>query len=322
MLRARFAESSAFAAEFKKVRCGVALGKRSSWRRQEVRSDRHCGMRISSRASFVPADAFKALQRVFPTDLKISTLHLRLPDNTVTEGFLVKCRSVPDEVPHYDVELFLENSRVHADFLMSADEQQRASQGTERFALACQHLQQTQLMSKISLLRDYGEITKAAKEFHANVAMAAESAADVGEIEEVAVQTRSTLEEEEGLMAAPPLKRGQRQGKGKSKNRSGGGRGSKGAGRGQAWRGNASGTSTSRTTAAAFGTRPSTVASTSAMSNASGRSNVSADSVSGCVLAMDAADAQDGDDEDAAFWKELQQVLAGHQLGRQFRRVS
>ena len=211
MLQSRYHSNPAFAAEFKKVRCGVSLGKRtSSWRRQEVRADRHCGMRISSRASFIPADSWQALQRVIPSDLKIKTLHLRLPDNTVSEGFMVKSGTVPDSMPHYDLELFLENSKSHLDFLMSSDEQQRATQGTERFTLACQHLQQTQLMSKITQLQDYADIDKAAKEYHANTELAAECGAQVGKVEEVAVRTRTTLEEAEGLMAAPPVKAGLR----------------------------------------------------------------------------------------------------------------
>ena len=59
----------------------------------------------------------------------------------------------------------------------------------------------------------------------------------------------------------------------------------------------------------------------SGTSHNSGLSSVSGSQSGSLLLSMDAGEEDEKQDPDAAFWRELRQVLAGEQLGRQFRRV-
>ena len=136
------------------------------------------------------------------------------------------------------------------------------------------------------------------------------------EVAEVEVQTRSTLADEHAplSMAAPPLRSGQRNtAASKAKSGKARGKGAKKAG----W--NATSRSSSVPSKAAS-SRASVPGSDGASSVVSGKTACGVGG-SDFLIAMDAAGEAGGVDEETAFWAELQQVLAGEQLGRQFRRV-
>ena len=314
-LMEKFAVSAEFRKELLAIRTGVHLGKRvHKWRAQEVRSNKLAGLRIVSRASFVPVESFKSVEKCYPADLRISCLRLIGPDGQAVEGFMVRDGTVPPGVPHHSLEFFQESHKMHGEWLMQPEQQQREAQGAERYTLACKNMLQGNMMSRVKNLDSYTTYREAAASHNSSMDMAGEA---VRVPDEVEMENRSGLADD-SLMAPPPVKRSQGgagagRGRGKA-SKSRGGRQLPAKGRG---RGSASEWSSIR--GSSIQSSKASVAS-SAASTAGGRDP-------DIVFSMDAGSseasvASQPASEEESFLKEIQQVLAGEQLGRQMRKVA
>eukprot|EP00971_Amphidinium_carterae_P337884 6474948-Amphidinium_carterae.1 len=107
------------------------------------------------------------MEKVQPSELKLTTIHIHGPDSAPVEGVLCQYGSTPVEVPHYDLEFYLTDCRVHSDYLMAKNEQQRSMQASDRFTLAVNNLEQTSMLGKIRKLSPYAVHKEAAKELQA-----------------------------------------------------------------------------------------------------------------------------------------------------------
>ena len=322
-LKAKFASSAEFRREMLKVRAGVCIAKRSqSWRAQEVRSDKEVGLRISARASFVTTETFKAVEKCFPVDVKVPTMRLNGPDGEPLEGVMVREGSVPSGIPYYNLDFFHETSRLHGEWLMRTEEQQRESQGAERFSLACRNMQQSNMLARVKKLEPYSLYRKAAADHHdtRDLAMATESDGnDARRLPaDVELERRSSLADET-LMPPPPAKKGAKAGGGKGNH----GRGfkskaaSKAGGKG---RGHAVSVLSGSGARSAFSSVTSTAGGSTA--GADSASKISdGDIVFGMDAGSESGSSAAGKSQEESFFTELQQVLAGEQLGRQMRKV-
>ena len=323
-LRDQYSRSKSFRSEFNLIRKGVdACKRREAWRKQEVKACKAAGMRIISKASFVTVDTFKAVEHVQPEDLKLPVLHLQKPDGGVVAGVMVLPNTTPAEVPHFDLEFYNDNWRAYDDWLLPHDQQHRAPQAKERFELALSALGQASMLEKVSKLEPYSRHKEAAQQHQRAAELALTGALQIDEVapSQITVQSSSGLGSDGGLMLPPPEARQKKTKRAKDKGAGRNFRGGKGPG--------------GRSRSVLVGGASRTPSLHSAASAASGRPSSCGGSQfgndNGAIFAMDGesvanssqapSDIGTAQVEENAFWAEIQQVLLGQQLGRQFRRV-
>ena len=131
-----------FKKQFLAVRSGVAKASERLFRMQSVEADKTCGMRIVMKAAFMTSDIFSAHFDMPPSSVQSQGQIVRVlgPEMGMLEGVVMNKESIPEGVPHFDVELFSEVNRRLTETLLAPGDIQREGQAPDRFTHACNNM--------------------------------------------------------------------------------------------------------------------------------------------------------------------------------------
>ena len=109
---------------------------------QNVQADKTCGMNIVMKAGLMTSDIFSAHFDMPPSSVQPQGQIVRVlgPEMGMLEGVVMNKESIPEGVPHFDVELFSEVNRRLTETLLAPGDIRREGQAPDRFTHACYNM--------------------------------------------------------------------------------------------------------------------------------------------------------------------------------------
>ena len=135
-------KNAEFKKEFLAVRSGVAKAAERIYRMQIVEADKTCGMKVVMKAGLMTTDIFSAHFEMPPSSVQPQGQIVKLlgPEMGMLEGVVMNKESIPQGVPHFDVELFSEINRRLTETLLAPGDIHREGQAPDRFTFACNNM--------------------------------------------------------------------------------------------------------------------------------------------------------------------------------------
>ena len=132
-----YRSNESFRKEFSVVRVGAEKAVVQMMRQESVLGIYGCGMRLSIRVAFIEEKVFTVHVKLPPKELGMRTFPVRGPENVDIEGVAMKLSSVPNDVPHYELELYGCSERALHDVMLRPEDVLRAGQAKDRYGRAC-----------------------------------------------------------------------------------------------------------------------------------------------------------------------------------------
>ena len=139
-IMSRLSCSKAFRAEWQLVVAGVERSDFNTVRREEVSSQRMCGIKIYFQAAFVESSIFVIYFKVPHASMScVKQVKVWGPENDWMTGVLLRL-PLPDDLPHFLCQVFATTQRALDTIVLPADKVYRENQAAERFNLACSNM--------------------------------------------------------------------------------------------------------------------------------------------------------------------------------------